>query len=64
MVDHHDNYFTWFKRMAWVKTTLFYGFYCTGHPSRSKAHLETQLHKSLLKDPSSKDLSFSEMQLC
>ena len=26
MVAHHDNYFTWFQRMAWVKPTLFVGF--------------------------------------
>ena len=64
MVFHHDIYFTWSQRMAWVKTTLFYGFYLTAYPSRSWVHLEIHFHQSSLIDQISKDLSLSQIQVC
>ena len=63
MLVHRDICFPWFQRMTWVKQTLFYVFHLTSHPSRSRVHLETQLHQASLIYQSSKDLRLYEMQI-
>ena len=34
-----DVHFIWFKRMDWMKITLFCGWYLTYHPRRPRVHL-------------------------